>query len=502
MNRPQRHSRYTEALARQLAPADIYRWLVTEGYFPESYVLPPCFFVSRHPPYGKRFFAYTKNKFRPDTHQVCELHFPKTNLTDRTFGIIHPEIHNDMALEIARNWNDILDLLFSAKKHVYSYSFPVPLDGKNPGSIGGLRAGRMIYEWIEMAENDLVEEAYAYRYLVRTDIKNFYPSVYTHSIAWALHSKTSIRSEKNRWDCRLLGNRLDKLLQNANDECTNGLPVGPVVSDLVAEMILSAIDLIASSKLAAIGTLAVRFKDDYRILCKTEEDCKRSIKALQQALREFNLVLNEDKTDITQLPEGIFREWVSKYHSIRPRKRRNLKFAEFKEWFLGVLRIDKENPGTGVIDRFLADLTDKSYRPLVRLSRKDIHKTISLLMVLAERRIRSFPKVLGIVEAIMTSPNNASYPAAINQHLGRVLRALCRDPDDNRYLISWILYFLKSNRLPVRLRQSFSHPVVKSIQSNRGNLFSASKDFKLFRGHRAAKKAGNLLRHLDVFNPQ
>lgn len=500
MSKPKYHCKRTEMLARQLAPRDIYDWLVTEGYFPESYILPPCFHVSKHPRYGKRYFRATPKKYRPLTSQICEVHFPKTDLTDRSFGIIHPEIHNDIALEVAKNWTAILDCLFHPKNRVYSYSFPIPLDRNSLGSIGGLRAGRMIYEWIEMAENDLVEEAYAYKYLVRTDIKNFYPSIYTHSIAWALHSKSIVRQGSNRWDYGLLGNRLDKLFQSANDECTNGLPIGPVVSDLVAEIVLSAVDRSASASLPR-SVLAVRFKDDYRILCKSEDEGQKAIKILQQALREYHLVLNEDKTAITFLPEGIFRKWVSQYHAIRPRKRRGLRFAGFKEWFLGVLQIDKDNPSTGVIDRFLADMTEKSYRPLIYISKGVIQKIVSLLLSLADRRIRAFPKALGLVESLMSASSAAS-PIAVTRHLNRVLNNLCASPDNNRYLISWILYFLKSNRLPVRARAPFNHPIIKSIQSNRGGLFSTCKDFKLFRSHAAAKKAGNLLRHLDVFNPQ
>lgn len=499
MTRPTRHRKATEAIARRLKPRDIYDWLVTEGYFPESYILPPCFHVSKHPRFGKRYFKAGKN-FRPITSQVCEVHFPKTDLTDRSFGIMHPEIHSDIALEIAQNWAAILDRLFHPKNQVCSYSFPIPLDRNSPGSIGGLRAGRMIYEWIEMAENDLVEEAYAYKYLVRTDIKNFYPSIYTHSIAWALHSKAFIRQSANRWDYGLFGNRIDKLFQSANDECTNGLPIGPVVSDLVAEIVLSAVDLDASSSLPS-GVLTVRFKDDYRILCKSEDEGKKSIKAFQQALREYHLVLNEDKTAITPLPEGIFRKWVSQYHFVRPRKQRGLGFAGFKEWFLGVLEIDRENPNTGVIDRFLADLTDRSYKPLISISKRGIRKIVSLLLSLASRRIRAFPKTLGVVESMMSASSESS-TSVINRHLNQVLKALRSSQDNNRYLISWILYFLKSNKLPVRVRASLNHPIIKSIQSNRGGLFSTCKDFKLFRSHAASKKAGNLLRHLDVFNPQ
>ena len=47
----------------------------------------------------------------------------------------------------------------------------------------------MIYEWIEMAEKDMVAEAHKYNFIIRADITNFYNSVYTHSIGWALHGR-------------------------------------------------------------------------------------------------------------------------------------------------------------------------------------------------------------------------------------------------------------------------------------------------------------------------
>jgi hypothetical protein len=502
MNKPQKHTRQTESLARLLKSSELYDWLVTEGYFPESYVLPPCFHVMKHPRYGKRFFPFNRKSFKPGISQICDLPFPKSEFTDRTFGIIAPDINNDIAYEIATFWGTILDLLFDIKKLVYSYSFPVPVSSTGPGKIGGLRAGRMIYEWIEMAENDLAEEAYTYKYLVRTDIKNFYPSVYTHSIAWAFHGKLFIRSDKKRYDFSLLGNRIDKLFQNANDGCTNGLPIGPVVSDLISEVILSVADLSISAELQRMNALAVRFKDDYRFLCKTEEESKRVVKLLQKELKALNLLLNEEKTNITELPEGIFREWVSKYDAIRPRKRRRLTFREFKELYLGVLRIDEEVPGKGIIDRFIADITDKSYKPLFPISTKHIGKTISLLFLLAERRLKSFPRVLGLIESMLVPGKQSKITAIVEAHLNKLLKDLCANPDENSYRISWILYFLKSNKLKVRRTPSFSDLILRSIQTNRSWLFSGTKEFRLFRGVRAARKAGSLLQQLDVFSPQ
>lgn len=314
-SRPIEHFKRTAKLAKALKRPAIYQWLVTKGYFPESYVLPPCFQVTAHPPYGKIFFAHTKSNFNPKISEYQQVHFPKTELTDRTFGIIDPEVHSDIANVIARNWKTFVECVFNKNNKVCSYSFPVPLDASAPGKIGGLRSGRMIYEFIEMAENDIAAIAYGYKYLVKTDIKNFYPSIYTHSIPWAIHGKTAIRKPANRHNFTYFGNRLDKLFQNANDGCTNGIPIGPVVSDLVAEVVLDR----QLSKFIGDGAVVVRFKDDYRILAKTEAIGRDIIKALQSSLKEFKLELNDGKTEFHRLPDGLFRSWVSQYHAANPK---------------------------------------------------------------------------------------------------------------------------------------------------------------------------------------
>lgn len=94
---PYQHFKKTASLAKSLRRAAIYEWLVTKGYFPEPYVLPPCFSVTVFPEYGKRFFTYTANKFNPRVTEFKQVHFPKTDYTDRTFGVIDPELNSDIA---------------------------------------------------------------------------------------------------------------------------------------------------------------------------------------------------------------------------------------------------------------------------------------------------------------------------------------------------------------------------------------------------------------------
>ncbi|MBN1817933.1 MAG: hypothetical protein JW828_11270 [Sedimentisphaerales bacterium] len=217
---------------------------------------------------------------------------------------------------------------------------------------------------------------------------------------------------------------------------------------------------------------------------------------------EFNLLLNEDKTEIALLPEGVFREWVSKYHTVRPKKNKTLTFQEFKELYLAVLRIDQEIPGTGIIDRFIVDVTDAQYNPLFPVTSFHIEKILSLLLLMAERRIRSFPRILGLVESMMVASGQKIVAKVIERHLNKLLSQLSNNQEENRYLISWILYFLKSNRLTTKQTFSVDDPILQSIQSNKCKLFPSTKVFKLFRGVRSTRKTGKLLKHLDVFKPQ
>lgn len=504
-----RHIQTTQVLALQLKKQDIYDWLVHDGYFPEAYVLPPCFKVVKAPTYGTVYFQHKKSAFKPPIREYQQVHFPKTDLTDRTFGFIDPELHSDMASTIAKNWRTIVNLLFHKENRVCAYSFPIPLNSKTPGQIGQLKSGRMIYEFIEMAENDAAAIAYKYKYLVTADIKNFYPSVYTHSIPWAIHGKKRIRKGSNRHDFSFFGNRLDKLFQNANDGCTNGIPIGPVVSDVIAEIILAGVDLTLSRALTKEGAIAdnvtiLRFKDDYRVLALTEQDARTAIKCLQAALKEYRLELHDSKTRCHKLPDGLFRKWVSEYHSANPNPKYFYKYRRFKETYLAVINIDRNNPDCGVIDRFLADIVTRKQRLRVQITPATLPKIISLLFMLAELRIKAFPKILAIVEEILNGPVGDSHKDAIAAHLREYLTRLSKKEAENRYLIAWIYYFIRTNGLEKQVGHgfTFSDPIVRAIVSSRFTKFRHCKDFKIFAGVKGSGRRVSMLEHLDLFKPQ
>ncbi|HRE12594.1 MAG TPA: RNA-directed DNA polymerase [Usitatibacteraceae bacterium] len=445
-----------------------------------------------------------RTEYKPDITECVNVHFPKTELTDRTFGLIDPYIHNDIAFHISRNWKSIVEALIPSDSIVTSYSFPIPIDSRTPGRMGYLRSGRMIYEFIEMTDDDLAAVAYKYTHLVKADIKSFYPSIYTHSLAWALHSKKLVRKAENRRNYLLLGNRLDKLFQNANDGCTNGLPVGPVVSDVAAEIVAAGVDRFFSKQIRheKIDCEVVRFKDDYRILVKSEADARRAIKMLQASLRDFNLELSDEKTKVFSLPNGLFREWVSRYHAVYPKKLRRFSWKQFRELYLAVVEIDKACPGTGVIDRFLADIVSKNGALKVALVAHNLEKVISMLLMLGNLRIKAFPKIIAILEAVLKGSVGGSHKLEIVAHLESFLATLSKEEKRNKYLISWIGYFLVSNDLVMHLtkRPAFKDPITRSIFSNRGLVFKNRNEFKLFVGCKSMARQVTMLEHLDVFS--
>ncbi|MBY5920412.1 RNA-directed DNA polymerase [Ferrimonas balearica] len=507
MSKIKEHFEATKKLALAIKRTDVYSWLLDGGYFAENYVMPPCFTVNKRPSLPKFFFKRTgtSKKYSPTRHELVNFHFPKSEYTDRTFGIIHPHIHNDIALNIAWVWSDICAVLFHKDNIVSSYSFPLPISSKILGRLTTIRSGRMIYEYIGMTEEDIASEAYRYEYVVKADIKNFYPSIYTHSIAWSLHGKNFVRKKGNIQNYSLVGNRLDKLFQCANDGCTNGIPIGPVVSDVISELIVASVDREFSLEIKKeqIDCEVARFKDDYRILAKSESDAKRLIKLLQSALKSFNLELSDEKTSISKLPDGLFRDWVSKYYSVNPSKKESYSWKEFREIYLSVVKIDKECPGTGVIDRFLSDIINKQGELRVNVSIFNLKKVISMLLMLGRLRIKAFPKIMAIIEVIIKSPWGILHKYTIVDYLKSFLVELSKEEFRNKYLISWLCYFLVSNKLDGNIKSiiTLSDPITKSILNNRNSLFTNQNDFKLFEGCVSSGRRISLVKHLDVFDP-
>lgn len=395
------HFLETKSLLRKIPPTEVAYWFLKEGYFPERYVLPPSFKVSDFKlldePYNKDLSDLTRR-------HIAKISYPKTLLTSREFGIIHPWNYHDIVFNFYEHWDLLIDHLFHDEQKIYSYSNPIPVTKKNKGRVGRIRAGRMIYEWLSMAENDMVLDAGKYQFIARTDISNFYSSIYTHTIPWSLHGREGSLSDK----CfSLLGNKVDRLLQYSNDGRTNGIPVGPALTDFIAEIVLSGVDVNVSRRIGnKVDFQAARFKDDYRILCASEKDGQKILQEIADVLQEYNLVINEKKTSILKLPDEVYRKHDREYFPYSIRDKKEISFKLFEHTLLVVLEIHRRHPGTSILEKFISELFDNNKQLKVYFSGssnkklQEIKKMVELLFFAKRESQKILCHVLAVCEQL------------------------------------------------------------------------------------------------------
>lgn len=145
----------------------------------------------------------------------------------------------------------------------------------------------------------------ASRYLLTTDLSQFYPSIYTHSIPWSLHTKSVAKARQN--DYTLLGNVLDLATRNGQYRQTAGIPIGTDTSLVIAEAILSSVD----AKLGvAIAKRGFRYIDDIGCGFRTITEAEETLGQLHHLIGDLQLQLNPRKTRITELPSELEASWV------------------------------------------------------------------------------------------------------------------------------------------------------------------------------------------------
>lgn len=145
-------------------------------------------------------------------------------------------------------------------------------------------------------------------YKVSADISSCFASIYTHSIPWTVQGKEEAkRSGRRHWS-----DKLDEKCRNVKYGETTGLLIGPHSSNLISEIVLCKID----QKLSEKGYSFIRFVDDYKCFVKNKAEADRFLIELNQCLKEYDLLLNNKKSEISKLPNMSNTDWVLKLKSV------------------------------------------------------------------------------------------------------------------------------------------------------------------------------------------
>lgn len=130
--------------------------------------------------------------------------------------------------------------------------------------------------------------------ILSLDLSNFYHTLYTHSIPWVVDGKQE--SKKNRSDG--FANNLDKLIQKCQYGETHGIPTGNIASRIIAEFYMCHIDLKLKNKKYKYS----RYVDDIKFPYTSDSERESFLMEFNTLCREYNLVLNDKKTEINTFP--------------------------------------------------------------------------------------------------------------------------------------------------------------------------------------------------------
>jgi hypothetical protein len=154
-----------------------------------------------------------------------------------------------------------------------------------------------------------------YKFCLITDVSRFFPSVYTHTIPWAINGKQAAKDDTNLNSATIFGNRLDFIIRQAQNKQTIGIPVGPDTSKIISEVLMASVDAEFLKKSGKTRPIFVRHVDDYWIAGNTHEECEKHLQNIRFALRAHELDINEMKTRIISTKYVFSEAWPYEFEN-------------------------------------------------------------------------------------------------------------------------------------------------------------------------------------------
>ena len=275
------------------------RKLLRRGYLPAE--LPPPFtsetFAASAVSFGAKWDAEKIRKFwtAPESYSI-----PRYGDARRKLALVNPINQLHIAHLIATNWPDIKARLSRSKITEFKPEFSSSANGR---AITGVD-----FDGVARRRARLLS---TYGRFVKTDITRFYPSIYTHSIAWAILGKSYVKANHHTPAFKgHFANYLDKAVGSGQEGQTIGIPIGPDTSRILAELIAVEVEEIAKTHIPELESRGVRYVDDMLIGLPESETSSAVLSGLSLALYEYQLELNAEKTGTFGLGCEHTPEWI------------------------------------------------------------------------------------------------------------------------------------------------------------------------------------------------
>jgi RNA-directed DNA polymerase len=344
----------------------------------------------------------------------------------RPLQLCHPAIYVKLVCDMTteEHWRTIKNRFCSFYANPKLQCLSVPVESLSTQSD---RAEQVIRWWHEIEQRS-VELALDYEVLAHADIADCYGSLYTHSIAWGLHTKTVAKAQKR--GSKLIGNLIDTRIRDMSNGQTNGIPQGAVLMDFIAEIVLGFADTLITEKIlvAQISEYHIlRYRDDYRVFAMNSQVAEQILKCVSEALATIGLKLNTSKTVVSQdiITDSMKRDKLAWLSSLQRHK-------NLGKHLLLIHRHATAFPNSATLMRALHEY----HRRIVDIKKisSDIIPLISILVDIACQSPKVYPVTMAILSKLLTFIGDSNDKRVI---LSRVKRKFERIPNTSHHFL-WL----------------------------------------------------------------
>jgi hypothetical protein len=396
--------------------------LLARGYLPVQ--LPPAFssstFASELPKFRRAWGTGKVPATLPSKYSVARSSFYR-----RTTSLLNPISFYFLAKEIATYWPQIEA---HYQKTALSRSIPVFAES--------LRAIRL-KKFSELYE-EKISSAAGFRYALITDITSFFPTIYTHAIPWALHTK-AIAKLNHEKVAKYFGNIIDDKCMGVQDRQTIGLPIGPDTSHIIAEIIAVAIDQQLAKELGKWPS-GFRYVDDYFLFFNRREDAEKALAVLTKAISGYELQLNAAKTRIIEVRGLVEESWKYSMKKLIISPDRRQQRNDIHHYFEFMFSLESRAKDESLVKYGLKRLSSN----IIKKSNWSIFEAYLLKCGF------SFPNTLQVIAHILATYQHHAYPLnveAIERFCNSLIPSAAES--DHHGEVSWLLWICKELVIPV-----------------------------------------------------
>lgn len=306
------------------------------GHLPKE--LPPCFnsgsFAAAIPQLTSEIAQAGLERTAPTVMNLA-----RAGSVRRRLSIPNPFSQAALASLCADHWGAISTHL---KQSHISLTRPVP----------DREAQRAVVRRVTRRGPERTKRMNRSRFVLTSDVSECYPSIYTHSIEWALHGK---ETSKARLAVRprpapSIGAQLDSAVRAGQEGQTKGIPIGPDTSLILAEIVLCRVDLELQASHPDIDRRCLRFMDDIEFFGSTQSEAEDVLLSWQTALSRYELMVNPAKTFITEAPFAPENSWSVHLRQFRFNEESDKKTAnDIDRFFTLAFGLSLEFPKSSVL---------------------------------------------------------------------------------------------------------------------------------------------------------